>query len=245
MVRPDVVDYLRQTLPKFKLEDLRRQLETEGVSERDFEDSLEAALSKKAAPSARKPNPAALLLGVGVALIAGAALFAVSQKGPAEPRQGLESAKESGFIGRGGWVVRLPKDYVAVSEFKDQAKTDQLVHFCKRGTDPTNFLDEGLFGPLGIVRLEVTPSPFPPNPAVITALSDAVSRKTTRQGEKFLLKNITVGALPGVQLNVQAPFPRVEAYLLGRRDLYFFYGGQDDDVWRDIVQSLRDPRAEE
>ena len=39
-------------------------------------------------------------------------------------------------------------------------------------------------------------------------------------------------------------FPRVEAYILGQNDLYFFYAGQEDDIWRDIVLSLRDAHSE-
>ena len=118
------------------------------------------------------------------------------------------------------------------------------MHFCKKGADPTNFLDEGLFGQMGIVRLEVSPRPFPANPTGLANLSAAVSRKASSHGEKFILKNIQVGTLPGVQANIQSPFPRVEAYILGQNDLYFFYGGQEDDVWRDIVLSLRDARSE-
>ncbi len=141
--------------------------------------------------------------------------------------------------------MRLPKDYAGFSEFKDSSKTDEIVHFAKRGTDPTNFLDEGLYGEMGIVRLEVTPSPFPANMTGASSLANAVRGKTAAHGEKFVMKNIQIGTLPGVQVNVQSPFPRVEAYILGQNDLYFFYGGQEDDIWRDIVLSLRDAHSEE
>ncbi len=46
---------------------------------------------------------------------------------------------------------------------------------------------------------------------------------------------------PGLILKVTVPR---NAYLLGQSDLYFFYGGQEDDVWRDIVLSLRDAHSE-
>lgn len=246
-LRPEVVDYLRDNLDKFPVDDLRRQLCKEGVSELDFEDCLAAARRGPQAAAKRVSGGVAkVFLGAGLALILGVGFYALLRKPPsaAPPRLPETPAGESGFVGHRGWVVRLPKEYVGVSEFRDKAKTDELVHFCKTGTDPTSFLDEGLFGQMGIVRLEVSPSPFPANPTGLANLSAAVARKTSSRGEKFILKNIQVGTLPGVQANIQSPFPRVEAYILGQNDLYFFYGGQEDDVWRDIVLSLRDARSE-
>ena len=248
-VRPEVVDYLRENLIKFPVNDLRRQLYGEGVSELDFEDCLVAArhgLQTQTSTKRISGGGAKVFLGVGLALILGVGLYTLLQKPPSAAPPSLPETPtgESGFVGHRGWVVRLPKEYVGVSEFRDKAKTDELVHFCKKGADPTNFLDEGLFGQMGIVRLEVSPRPFPANPTGLANLSAAVSRKTSSHGEKFILKNIQVGTLPGVQVNIQSPFPRVEAYILGQNELYFFYGGQEDDVWRDIVLSLRDAHSE-
>ena len=254
MLRPDVVEYLRENLPKHPVESLRRQLHEEGVSEADFEQCLADALrGPKSPPTSKKKAPprkaARLALLGGLVLIVGAALFALSQKSstPAAPA-GVATATGSGvtgFVGADGWVVRLPKDYVGFSEFKDSSKADEIVHFARAGTDPTNFLDEGLYGEMGIVRLEAAPSPFPANLTGAANLANAVRKKTDAHGEKYLLKTIQVGTLPGVQLNVQAPFPRVEAYILGRNKLYFFYSGQEDEIWRDIVLSLRDAHSEE
>jgi len=254
MIRPEVVQYLRENLSKFSVEALRRQLHEEGVSDIDFEHCLADALrGPKTIPvskTKKKPSSksAKLALIAGVVLIAGAALVALMSKSSAPaapPAPPASSTGESGFVGADGWVVRLPKDYAGFSEFKDSSKTDELVHFAKRGTDPTNFLDPGLFGEMGIVRLEVAPSQFPANLTGAAALAAAVRRKTESHGEKYLMKNIQIGTLPGVQVNIQAPFPRVEAYILGQNDLYFFYGGQEDDIWRDIVLSLRDAHSEE
>ena len=238
--RAEVVEYLRLNLPKFPIDSLRRQLHEEGVSELDFEDCLAQALR------APKKNSSKTLLVIALVLIVGAGLLALSsQTPPLEQASGPESASsESGYVGHRGWVVRLPREYVGMSAFKDKGKTHQVVLFCKRGTDPTNFLNEGLFGQMEIVRLEVTPSPFPANPAGVAGMTGAVNRKTASHGEKFVLKDFSVGTLPGVLVNIQSPFPRVEAYLLGQNDLYFFYGGQEDDIWRDIVLSLRDAHSE-
>jgi hypothetical protein len=254
MLRPEVVQYLRDNLPKHSVDALRRQLQEEGVSDIDFEHCLADALrGPKSAPTSKKSKPsgksARFALMAGVLLIIGAGLFALSQKStPAAPPPEAAPAGgsgESGFVGADGWVVRLPKDYAGFSEFKDSSKTVEIVHFAKRGTDATNFLDEGLYGEMGIVRLEVAPSQFPANLTGAANLATAVRNKTAAHGEKFVMKNIQIGTLPGVQVNIQAPFPRVEAYILGQSDLYFFYGGEEDDIWRDIVLSLRDAHSEE
>jgi hypothetical protein len=252
MLRPEVVQYLRDNLPKHSVDALRRQLNEEGVSDIDFEHCLADALrGPKSVPTSKKKTPskaARFALMGGLVLIVGVGLFALSQKSstPLAPVAPPASGSgESGFVGSDGWVVRLPKDYAGFSQFKDSSKTDEIVHFAKRGTDPTNFLDEGLYGQMGIVRLEVAPSQFPANMTGAANLANAVRNRTASHGEKYLMKTIQVGTLPGVQVNVQAPFPRVEAYILGRNDLYFFYGGQEDDVWRDIVLSLRDSHSEE
>ena len=254
MVRLEVVEYLRENLSKHSVESLRRQLHDEGITDVDFEHCLADALrGPKTVPTSRKKKPsgkaARFALMAGLALIVGAGLYALSLKSnaPAPPVAPLPStgSGESGFVGSAGWVVRLPKDYVGISEFKDSSKADEIVHFAKRGTDPTNFLDEGLYGQMGIVALEVAPSQFPANMTGAASLAGAVRNKTAAHGEKYLMKTIQIGTLPGVQVNIQAPFPRVEAYILGRNQLYFFSGGQEDDIWRDIVLSLRDAHSEE
>lgn len=252
-VRADVVEYLRENLPKFPVEELRRQLYGEGVSEIDFEHCLAEALRgpRTVSTSRQKTKPAGkaakLVMAAGVMLMVGGGLFALMGKSstpPPEPAPDASASGESGFVGAHGWVVRLPKDYAGASQFKDDSKTVETVFFAKRGTDPTNFLDEGLFGQMGIVRLTVAPSEFPANPTGAANLSSAVARKMNNRREKYVMKSIQIGTLPGVQVNVQAPFPRVEAYVLGQTDLYFFYGGIEDDVWRDIVLSLRDAHSE-
>ena len=45
-------------------------------------------------------------------------------------------------------------------------------------------------------------------------------------------------------MNFDVPNPRVVAYVVGQNSLYTFYAGQDDDIYRQIVNSLRDTRSE-
>lgn len=250
-VRPEVVVYLNQNLGKYSIEPLRQQLISEGVAEEDIEDSLGEVLKTRKQEVKSKPagrRAALFLMAAGALVIIGVGLFAVSQKSSrsasAAPAADASGPDGEAYVSPSGWVVRLPRNYKAVSEFKDSAKSDELVHFCPVGTDPTSFLNEDLFGQLGIVRMEVSPSPFSDDGSAQASLQDAVTRKLTSRGDKFTIKPFSVETLTGFQVAVQTPFPRVEAYLLGRKMVYFLYGGQDDDVWRDILMSLRDTRPE-
>lgn len=247
---PEVVAYLQENLPKYPVEELRRQLYAEGVSDIDFQDCLAAALraprteTKKKSASGTNPKLAQLFLVMGVLVILGVGLFALSRKSEAPADPAATTSGESGFVGPSQWVVRLPQGYVGLTGFKDAAKKHEVVHFCPKGTDPTNLLNEGLYGQLGVVRLEVFPSPFPDNPTGVSSMALRVQQRLTAQGEKFATKNIQVAALPGVQFTILSPFPRVEGYVLGKSSLYYFYAGQEDEIWRDIVLSLRDAHSE-
>ncbi len=253
MLRPDVVEYLKAHLQNFPAEALRKQLAEEGVSDADFNDSLAQArreptpvkTAAKARP--RTANRTALaFLVLGVATILSIGLYALSQKPKSTRTEGNTEnpSGESGFIGHAGWIVRLPKDYVGVSNFADSSKRHQIVYFCRKGADPTNFLNEGLFGQLGIVKLEVLPTQFPNNPAGIANLSRMAAGKYKNAGEKFSIKSMQVATLPGVSVAVLSPFPRAEAFILGQDHMYFFSAGQEDEIWRDIVLSLRDANTE-
>jgi hypothetical protein len=253
MLRPDVVEYLKDNLKSFPVEVLRKQLADEGVGDVDFTDSLAAALrapvTAKSTPATktRTASTAAIaFLCVGAAAILSIGLFALNSKTKLSPPEGntTNPSGESGFIGHAGWVVRMPKDYVGVSNFADSSKQHQIVFFCKKGTDPTNFLNEGLFGQLGIVKLEVLPTQFPNNPTGVANLSRMATGKYKNAGEKFAMKNMPVATLPGISVTVLSPFPRTEAFVLGQNHMYFFSAGQEDDIWRDIVLSLRDAHTE-
>ncbi|MFA6004482.1 MAG: hypothetical protein WC881_10485 [Elusimicrobiota bacterium] len=248
MIRPDVVAYLQANLKKFPLDDLRQQLTQEGIAPSDFEDSLKAALRAATRPARSLPSRVGLLF-----LILGAAAIAVGlaaitlKKSPFPPPPAsnvVSAAGESAFVGHTGYVIRLPKGYTAVAAFKDQRQDIETVHFCRVGTDPTNFLHEGLFGPLGIVRLEVEPNPFAGSLTGQERLTRSLTARLQAAGNKFSITNIQLSSLRGIQVKVEMTQPFFETYILGDTVLYHFFSGQDDEVYRDIVNSLRDPNAE-
>lgn len=187
-----------------------------------------------------------LMAGVGAVLVAGGALLL--QKPPSAPLSGPAAdapvpGADGVFVGHHHYVVALPKDYVAIQSFKDSGKNAEVVHFCKLGTDPTNFLNDGLYGQLGIVRLEVQPTALE-GPDGITRISQMVTAKASQRQEKLAITNLQAGSLRGIQVAYDVPFPRVESFLLGDRLLFVFHAGQDDEIYRSILQSLRDTRSE-
>lgn len=244
MVDPDVVAYLQANLKKFPLEDLRKQLSQEGVSAADFDAALKLAKleSRSKIPAAKKAGILFLVAGVLLSLLA--VVLSINRASAPTPAE-QPAAEESAFLGHSGFVLRLPRDYTAVSTFKDpQQKTFEVVHFHPVGVDPSNFLNEGLYGQLGIVRLEVHPSPLAGTLQGLESLTHIVTSKAQQHGEKFHIKNIQVSSLRGIEITIETPFPRFESYILGKRVLYNFIAGQDDEIYRDLVSSLRDPQSE-
>lgn len=245
---PEVVAYLQENLKKFSVEQLRGQLAQEGVSDFEFDAALKAAKEKPVVQ--KKGSPAGkILLAGGLAAVIIAALVSLGKKPDEEPAAAKPAPPpllESAFVdtGRYNYVVRLPQGYTAVEQFKDSAKTVEMVFFCKTGTDPTQFLDESLFGQLGIVRLRVEPSPFSDDLNGLEALTRAVTGRANSRGEKFTVKNISVSSMRGIQVRYDLPNARIEAFVLGEKALYSFLAGDEDEIYRDIINSLRDANSE-
>lgn len=252
--REDVVQYLRSHLKEFPVEELRRQLATEGVDDFEFDEALKAA---KLAPPRPKVSPRAmlgkLLLLVGFVSIVLAVIIALrgSEAEPQERASGPASAPSepgaSAYVGKSGWVVRLPAGYTTTQSFRGAARDArgiEVVHLHKASLDKASLLDEGLFGPLGIVRMEAQPNPFAGTLSPIDSVTAVATGKARERGEKFSIKPLQVSSLKAVQLTFEAPHARVETYVVGERSLYSFYAGQDDDVYREILFSLRDAASE-
>ncbi|MBI5884130.1 MAG: hypothetical protein HZB91_13630 [Elusimicrobia bacterium] len=244
MPNPEVVAYLRQFINKHPVDALRKQLQTEGISDADFDEALKFVL-RTPIPKERKPGKAGtVFLFGGIAFILGLMVVTLNRKDPA-PEKKTRQTEEGAYLGAvADYVIRLPEGYAAFPDFKDRAKTVEVVHFAKRGTHPTNFLHEGLFGQLGIVRLEVEPNRFLESPHPVDDLTRFVENMMKARSETFNKKPLLVGSLKGLQVTVEAPFQRTEAYVLGEKVLYMFVAGQDDEIFREIMMSLRETAAE-
>jgi len=255
MVRPEIVDYLKENINLYPPMELRRRLADEGVSDVDFDDSLKAALAPPP-PKAKKRlsrNRKLLFMASGALLCLGAGLLVFQQSsGPSSSSSSPETdapataigSAQSAFLGHYGYVVSLPPGYGYASEFTDPQKTDERVYFAKTGTQRADFIDTGLYGQLGIVRLDAQPNPWAGELDGADQLTAVVMARLKGQDNQFTVKTLQVGTLRGIQVDFQAPFSHVEAYLLGDKTMFSFYAGKDDDVYEFILTSLRDEAAE-
>lgn len=248
--REDVVVYLQTHIKEFPVEELRRQLATEGVTDAEFDEALKQA---QKAPAKKAPSPRAvmgrLLVFVGFITIALAVVIALKGSGD-EPQRASGPASAPGspaasaYLGKAGWVVKLPAGYAATQNFKGSVAGLETVHFHRAGLDRASLLDEGLYGPLGIVRLDVQDDPFASTLSPVDSVTSAVSAKARERGEKFSTKPVQISSLKGVQFTYDAPRARVETYVVGESSLYTFFAGQEDEIFREILLSLRETSAE-
>ncbi|MBI4377085.1 MAG: hypothetical protein HY549_11625 [Elusimicrobia bacterium] len=184
---------------------------------------------------------------VALPLAAGIALM-VMLRGTNSSRQveipRMRMIKGEAFLGHYRYVIHLPKDYAAFQQVEPRDGLE-TVYFGKSSIDPTNFEDEGLYGPLGIIRLEVRANSLVERPNALERLSSLINEREQRRGTKFRVKEINILALRGLQINYDGPPPRVEAYVLGQKQLYSFLAGQEDEIFREILFSLREEAQSE
>jgi hypothetical protein len=259
MVDPDIIAYLQDNIKKYPVDALREQLRAEGISEPDIEEALKVALRSnkpaplpaaplKGLPDPKKRRNSFIFACAAAGGLIGLAIFmmnAPEQPGPGKDKPGEVQVDnpESAYIGRLGFVVHLPQGYMAVPSAQSATDSREIVHFCKTGTDPTQFTDEGLFGPLGIVRLEVSPDPNAGQRFAMENLQGKLEAAAATRKEKYSAGRIDVGSLKGFTLTYEAPFPRLETYIMGNKVRYSFLAGQDDATFRDIVMSLRETQG--
>jgi hypothetical protein len=228
-------------LKKHPVDALRKQLAEEGISDADFDEALKVALktplAAKVAPKKHLAGAVFLIGGVLLVLVFG--LISLSKKAPAIDAP-IAAPAESAFVGDCGYVVSLPENYMGSAATKGPGGRIELVHFAKNGTNPTHFFNEGLYGQMGIVRLEVKPHPLAGRFGGIDQLTAIVEAQALKNEEKFSKKPLEVSALHGAEFTFEVPFPRIETYILGEKHLYTFTAGQVDEIYRKLVFSLRE-----
>ncbi len=246
MAKPELVAYLQTNMKKYPVDALRKQLAADGVSTADFDAALQEALRtplpRRLAP--KKHLAGAIFLIGGVIIVLVFALISLSRQPPPgaelEPKQRL---MEGAFVGEAGYIVKLPEGYAAIAGTKGGLGKIEIVHFAKKETDPTNFVNEGLYGQLGIVRLEVRRHRLAGTFDGMERLTAMIEAQAIRREEKYAKKSLQISVLRGVEFTFEVPFPRIETYILGEQHLYLFTAGQVDEIYKEIVYSLRDPSA--
>ncbi|MBI3548878.1 MAG: hypothetical protein HY078_07560 [Elusimicrobia bacterium] len=245
---PELVDYLRKNIKKYGVDALKSQLMSEGISEDDIESAIEATTRRKLSNKRLVP----LIVGASAALTLLVLLVLFSRK-PSKPIAPVNMSGQfdkkavSGpagpsrpFIGHSGYVLQLPPDYSAVSDFKDLSRKMEIVYLFPKGTDPQNFGDEGIYGQLGILRMEVSSRRIPEGMISMEAVRRGVSRTLQNRRATFTSREVQVGGMPAIIINITEPFPLTQSFVLGSKVIYVLTGGLEDQRFTGVLESLRE-----
>src|SRR5208282_1395215 len=119
------------------------------------------------------------------------------QENPNDPHQA--------FLGHYGYVLRLPLGYQSLSDFKDPEQKIEVVYLFPNGTDLNNLPNEGLYGPLGILRLEVSPRRIPGGNQGLELARNEVIKSLQQQKTVYSMRDTLVGGLQAIVINVGDP----------------------------------------
>lgn len=233
----DLVVYFRKHLKKFGEEALTNRLLEEGV------DAQQIALALAEAKRPPQPMKKALPLMIsGFSLLFACLYFAQDQK-PAEKRPRATQAASSEprpFLGSYGYVVQPPPGYENFSEFRDSSRTQEVVYFFPSGTDPAQFGHEGLYGQLGIIRLEVSPRRIPDGRLGIEQIRSAMAARLNARKVPFTERELLVSQFPAILINIAEPVNLTQTFVIGRRVLYVLTAGKEDQLYLDMLASLQE-----
>lgn len=244
---PDLVAYLRKHW-KHGPESLRAKLIDDGVDEGE----IEAAILEAAPKPKPSQKPARMPLSILSGVITAAFVFwAFRNKGEQTarspgPKQVLVQENPNdphqAYIGHYGYMMRLPLGYNASSDFLDPENTIEVVYLYPKGTDLTNLRDEGIYKPLGILRLEVQPRPraIPEGRMGIAVLQRQVQVALQSRKIGFTIHEIFVGGLPAIVVESKEPAAKAEAFIVGSKVIYKLVGGAEDQLFTDTLQSIHE-----
>lgn len=264
MADPKLVAYLRKTVPQYGADPVREKLIEEGVSEAEIDEALAVAIK----PPAKRKTPLLIyggftLFAVGAAVM----LFSMDKGKPAEKKPAMAAmpsldpdaptdtaapqpqpeaatqppqteALKGPFIGHYGYMLQAPPGYATMRQFKELGNRTEVVFLFPEKTDPTNFVNEGLYGPLGILRMEVSPLKIPQGTIGLDSLKGGITKTLNARGDTYTVSETKVGNLSGFIVNISAPFPLAQAFVVGTKVLYVLTGGVDDPVFRNTLLSL-------
>ena len=244
MPDPELIEYVRQNLKKFGAKTLRNQLVKDGVAPKDIEEAIDAVSGK------RPKNKLALYtLAGGAVLIIAAGFLSMEKKPTAEPEAASKAvlelpaggeAEEEGEVFRGhyGYMFKLPPKYVAHQIFLDARKTHERVYIYPKGTDHQHLIHEGLFGAMGILRLDITRRRVPQGFIGIDTVKSWVTNKLDRDKASYTLRETMVQNMPAFIVNIEKPFKGTKAYIVGEKVRYEITGGEEKGVFTSVISSL-------
>jgi len=237
---PELVEFIQTHISRYGEKALRARLLDDGVSPAEIDEAL-----SEARPAARSGRPIALFAVFGGAILLvvagllsmdGSKKEAGKEDGPGSVRS--ESA-DSIFRGHFGYLLRLPPGYRAEKSFADALKLQERVIIFKKGTDRTHFYDEGMYGYMGIFKLDVVPRRVPQGMIGIDALRAFVTRKLEREKAAYTSRALIVHNMPAFIITQTMPDRKVQAYIVGQKVHYKLTGGESEDLlFTSILSSL-------
>lgn len=238
---PQLVEFLRANLPSQGEAPLRKQLLEDGFSEKEITEAL-LLLEQDAQNARNKPLRYAAYGGALCLLLA--LVISVRKPPPPSAPEGPPDApaeflvQDSIFHGHYGYIFKLPPGYAAEGSFTDAGKTREAVHIFPRGTDRTHFIHEGLYGQLGILRLEVSPRRVPQGMIGLEALRAWVVRNLAAEKAVYTVRTTVVHEMPAFVSVVTEPFSSARAYVIGQKVYYTLVGGSENALFNDLLSSL-------
>jgi hypothetical protein len=241
MADPELVAYIAKHAKLHGDSVVRTQLIRDGLPPSEIDQAFAEAQSSTMRKQKNKRKLALFAVAIGGLLLAMAAMLSREPETPAPeeaaPAEAV-SSEPSTFHGHYGYMLRLPAGYKASGEFVDAEKRVERVYIYPAGTDSTHFLHEGLYGHLGILRLEVAPRRVPQGFIGIDTLRSFWKRSLTSQKAIFQMRDMIVHGMPGFVITEEKPFQRVKAHMVGEKVRFMLVGGSEDGLFTEVLSSL-------
>jgi hypothetical protein len=251
MANPDLVAYIREHAGAHGEAAVREQLRADGISPEE----VEAAFAQYRKPaSVRKPKPKLAVFAIlgGVALVAIGGYLSLEK--PAKTRNASEEEAQSPpnrptppspnsedariFNGHYGYMIKMPPGYQATATFDDPGKTHEVVFIHPTATSPTNFQNEGLYGQLGIIRIEVGPRRRGSGSISMDSLKAVALAQMKSERASFTTRTTAANDIPAFIVVVVQPFSKAVAYLVGKKVYYVVTAGADNELFNQVLQTL-------
>ena len=247
---PELLAYIRAHLKTHGAQALRKQLLADGVEASKIDAALAEADGAPKIPAIARRRLAFFAMGGGVLLLALAGYLSMEKSPSSErppspgpegqtPEQVLaEGEQDNVFRGHYGYMIKLPAGYGASAGFSDPRKTLEVVHLFPIGTDSTHFIHEGLYGQLGIVRIEVYPRSRPEGSIGIAGLKALALSRLRTERATYTSRPLMINGMQGIQIAATEPFTYAKAYLVGQKVVYTITGGSENELYNNLLSSL-------
>jgi len=260
MVDPELVAYIQKHTDEHGPKAVRDQLIADGMApdvvDAHFKEAAKhtRTLVKKGGGGSGKRKAMLAVIGGGLMLLSGLMLSkqgeeaeatkkkkrAVPEVSSSDPIFDAAVGDDGGSVVQGhfGFMLRLPDGYTSTTRFDDPEKTVETMHIYRKGTDPSHFINEGMYEHLGILRLEVSPRRVPQGFIGIEQLEGYVKNKLTTQKAEFKIRSLIVHQMPAFIVSVQKPFRYTKAYVVGERSVYKLVGGAENELFNEVLKSM-------